>query len=140
MGGLYPRGGRGLRPRPRRREVLAPRLHYVPLAHPALPVRGRRWVSQCSQCVRALQDDEISSCIDITRGLYSRCRGRSSTRTNSRSGGRPYRVLYAFDPRRVALLLLGGAKTGDARWYERMVPEADYLYDRHLEALEREED
>ena len=49
-------------------------------------------------------------------------------------------MLYAFDPRRVALLLLGGAKTGDARWYERMVPEADYLYDRHLEALEREED
>jgi len=54
--------------------------------------------------------------------------------------GRPYRVLYAFDPRRVALLLLGGTKTGSARWYERMVPEADLVYDRHLRALKREED
>src|SRR5467141_2473005 len=45
--------------------------------------------------------------------------------------GRPYRVLYAFDPRRVALLLLGGTKTGGARWYEKMVPAADLLYDHH---------
>ena len=54
--------------------------------------------------------------------------------------GRPYRVLYAFDPRRVALLLLGGTKTGGARWYEKLVPEADLLYDRHLKALKREDD
>src|SRR4051794_20459302 len=32
--------------------------------------------------------------------------------------GQPYRVLYAFDPRRVGILLLGGDKTGDNRWYE----------------------
>ena len=31
--------------------------------------------------------------------------------------GHPYRVLYAFDPRRVALLLIGGNKTGNDRWY-----------------------
>ena len=54
--------------------------------------------------------------------------------------GRPYRVLYAFDPRRVALLLLGGTKIEGARWYDRAVPEADRLYDRHLKALKREED
>jgi hypothetical protein len=52
--------------------------------------------------------------------------------------GRPYRVLYAFDPRRVALLLLGGDKTGDDRWYERFVPVADRLYDDHLEMLRQE--
>lgn len=52
--------------------------------------------------------------------------------------GRPYRVLYAFDPRRVALLLLGGDKTGDDRWYERFVPVADRLYDDHLEILRQE--
>jgi hypothetical protein len=46
--------------------------------------------------------------------------------------GRPYRVLYAFDPRRVAILLLGGEKTGDDRWYDKMVPKADALYGRHL--------
>ena len=51
--------------------------------------------------------------------------------------GEPYRVLYAFDPRRVALLLLGGSKTGDDRWYERFVPIADNIYDTHLSELER---
>ena len=32
--------------------------------------------------------------------------------------GRPYRTLFAFDPRRVAILLIGGDKTGNKRWYE----------------------
>jgi hypothetical protein len=46
--------------------------------------------------------------------------------------GRPYRVLYAFDPRRAAMLLIGGDKTGKDRWYEEYVPLADAIYDRHL--------
>lgn len=49
--------------------------------------------------------------------------------------GRPYRVLYAFDRRRTAILLLGGDKTGDGRWYARFVPRADRLYDAHLRSL-----
>ena len=52
--------------------------------------------------------------------------------------GRPYRVLYAFDPRRTAILLLGGDKTGDDRWYEKQVPKADGLYDEYVNALKRE--
>lgn len=52
--------------------------------------------------------------------------------------GRPYRVLYAFDPRRVALLLLGGSKIGDDRWYEKYIPIADSLYDEHLDELRRD--
>ena len=52
--------------------------------------------------------------------------------------GRPYRVLYAFDPRRCAILLVGGDKTGDGRWYERFIPIADKLYDDHLAALRKE--
>jgi hypothetical protein len=52
--------------------------------------------------------------------------------------GRPYRVLYAFDPRRAALLLLGGDKTGDDRWYEKMVPKADALYEHHLRQIAKE--
>ena len=44
----------------------------------------------------------------------------------------------AFDPRRAAILLAGGDKTGDTRWYEVSVPLADGLYDRHLEALKKE--
>lgn len=50
---------------------------------------------------------------------------------------RHLRVLYAFDPRRTALLLLGGDKTGDANWYEKFVPIADDLFDQHLKQLER---
>ena len=46
--------------------------------------------------------------------------------------GRPYRVLYAFDPRRAAMLLVGGDKTGNDRWYEEFVPRADAIYERHL--------
>ena len=52
--------------------------------------------------------------------------------------GRPYRVLYAFDPRRAAILLLGGDKTGQDRWYEQHVTEADDLYDEYLAALAKE--
>jgi len=51
-------------------------------------------------------------------------------------GGKPYRTLYAFDPHRVALLLIGGCKTGDDRWYDTHVPKADAIYDRHLKELE----
>lgn len=53
--------------------------------------------------------------------------------------GRPYRVLYAFDPRRVAILLIGGDKTGRDRWYDEFVPQADRLYDEHLKTLQREQ-
>lgn len=52
--------------------------------------------------------------------------------------GKPYRVLYAFDPRRTALLLIGGNKTGYDRWYDRFVPQADQLYDEHLNQLRKE--
>jgi hypothetical protein len=50
--------------------------------------------------------------------------------------GRPYRVLSAFDPERAAILLIGGDKTGNARWYEIFVPIADRLYAEHLKDLE----
>ena len=49
--------------------------------------------------------------------------------------GRPYRTLYAFDPRRTAILLIGGDKTGKSRWYEIQVRRADKLYDEHLQQL-----
>lgn len=52
--------------------------------------------------------------------------------------GDPYRVLYAFDPRRKAILLIGGKKGGDDRWYDEFVPIADNIYDKHLETLRNE--
>ena len=45
---------------------------------------------------------------------------------------RQLRVLYAFDPIRTALLLIGGDKTSDPKWYQRLVPVADDLFDQHL--------
>lgn len=54
------------------------------------------------------------------------------------SGGRPIRVFYAFDPVRAAILLIGGDKTGDGRFYEAFVPVADVLYDQHLAQLKKE--
>lgn len=41
--------------------------------------------------------------------------------------GRPLRTFFAFDPRRTAILLIGGDKTGDKRFYEKMIPIADHL-------------
>ena len=54
------------------------------------------------------------------------------------SGGKPVRIFYAFDPVRNAILLIGGDKTGDDRFYEVFVPLADELYDKHLADLKKE--
>ena len=46
------------------------------------------------------------------------------------------RILFAFDPRRTAIPLIGGDKTGRWQaWYDAMIPLADDLYDEHLRAL-----
>jgi hypothetical protein len=50
------------------------------------------------------------------------------------------RVLFAFDPRRAAILLIGGDKRD--RWqefYADTIPLADRLYDEHLRELEKEQ-
>jgi hypothetical protein len=54
------------------------------------------------------------------------------------SGGEPYRIFYAFDPRRTAILLIGGNKTGDDRFYETAIPIADRLYDTYLIEIKKE--
>ncbi len=51
------------------------------------------------------------------------------------SKGAPIRLLYAYDTRRVAIILLGGDKSGDKRWYEKNIPIADRLYDEHLKEI-----
>lgn len=52
--------------------------------------------------------------------------------------GEPYRILYAFDLRRVAILLIGGCKTGKERWYEQHIKIADALYEAYLTEIEEE--
>lgn len=51
--------------------------------------------------------------------------------------GCPLRILFAFDPRRVGYLILGGDKTGDDRWYEKFIPIAERIYEKHLSEGER---
>ena len=46
--------------------------------------------------------------------------------------GDPYRVFYAFDPVRQAVLIIGGNKTGDDRFYARMVPTAEKIWEEYL--------
>lgn len=54
------------------------------------------------------------------------------------SGGNPIRVFYAFDPRRVGILLIGGNKKGDKRFYEKYIPIADQFYDEYLQEIREE--
>ena len=51
------------------------------------------------------------------------------------SGGRPLRLLFAFDPRRTGYLILGGDKTGDANWYRTFIPIAESIYRQYLEEI-----
>ena len=71
---------------------------------------------------------------DVVKG--SKYPNMKELRTQSQ--GKPLRTLFAFDPRRCAILLIGGDKTGDKRFYEKMVPIADKLYGEHLKQLKKE--
>jgi hypothetical protein len=47
--------------------------------------------------------------------------------------GDPYRILFVFDPQRQAVLLIGGNKRADKRWYEKNIPLAERRYIEYLE-------
>lgn len=49
--------------------------------------------------------------------------------------GDPFRIFYAFDPRRTAILLIGGNKVGDDRFYQKYIPVADNLYAVYIKEL-----
>ena len=93
-------------------------------------------ISPCHRRVKLLEERGVrlghpySSGIEGSRHTHMR-------ELRVQSGGRPIRVFYAFDPRRAAILPIGGDKTGDDRFYERFVPVADRLYDEHLEQLRK---
>jgi len=54
-------------------------------------------------------------------------------------GGDPWRILFAFDPARRAILLVGGNKRGDKNWYTRHVTLADERYQRHLDKMSKDD-
>ena len=73
----------------------------------------------------------------LGRPLIDTVRGsRHPNMKELRPPARNIRVLFAFDPRRMAILLIGGDKTGRWQaWYAEMIPHADRLYDEHLDTL-----
>lgn len=90
-----------------------------------------------SQCVaRAVEQLEVAG---VTLGfpLSSDIKGSrySMRELRIKCQGRQLRVFYAFDPRREAALLIGGDKTGDDRFYERMVPLAERIWEQYLREL-----
>jgi hypothetical protein len=63
---------------------------------------------------------------------------KGSTLTNMKElrvqhDGNPYRILFVFDPQRQAVLLVGGNKGGDKRWYEKNIPIAERRFTEYLE-------
>lgn len=66
---------------------------------------------------------------------------RHSNMKELRKKGKPLRVLFAFDPKRRAILLVGGSKGGakDKGFYERMIRIAEDLFDRWLAEGQPEE-
>src|SRR5712692_5538974 len=71
--------------------------------------------------------------VDVLHG------SRHANMKELRPRGGHMRVIFAFDPSRTAILLIGGDKTGQwESWYEETIPIADRLYDEHLRAIEKE--
>lgn len=55
------------------------------------------------------------------------------------AGRSEVRILFAFDSKRRAILLLAGDKQGAwARWYRKNIPVADDRYDEHVEKLKKD--
>ncbi len=52
--------------------------------------------------------------------------------------GNPYRSFFVFDPLRQAVLLCGGNKTGDKRFYKKMIPIAESIYSEYLNELQQD--
>lgn len=109
------------------------------------------------------QDDETVACIfaalellqdqgpTLGRPLVDRLEGSRVKNLKelrpASPGSSEVRILFAFDPLRQAVMLLGGdkskGKSGKAKWsgwYDRAIPEAERVYERHLERLEGRND
>ncbi len=54
--------------------------------------------------------------------------------------GAPIRILFAFDPKRQGVILLGGDKQGDKRWYETNIPIAETRFNEHIERQRKEDE
>lgn len=51
----------------------------------------------------------------------------------------PYRFLFAFDPKRRAIVLVGGSKAGDKGFYARMIKTAERRYEHFIKEEDDDE-
>jgi len=52
--------------------------------------------------------------------------------------GEPYRLLFAFDPQRQAIVLVGGNKASDKQWYQKNIKIAEQRFAEHLAQLKED--
>ena len=122
--------------------------HNEPLTAPAATVYGTDEFAEWYAKLEKRHRERVAACVDllekmgITLGFphSSAIEGSDFAlrELRVRSHGHAIRVFYAFDPRRSAILPVGGDKTGDDRFYDRLIPIADDLYDVHLRELKQE--
>lgn len=103
------------------------------------------WWSNLDQDQQEALDDRVMLLASVGPGLKRPAVGEIQTSRHPNmkelrvSAGGALRVLFAFDPRRNAILLLGGGKTGRwKQWYKTAIPLADELYDTHLKEIEKD--
>ena len=92
------------------------------------------------------EQEDIDACVTLLKNLGPKLSRpycdtvKGSKHSNmkelrTQSKGKPLRTLFAFDPKRTAILLIGGDKKGDKRFYEKVIPIADELLDKHLKEI-----
>lgn len=106
--------------------------------------QAAEWLLSLNQADRTA----ISSAIDgleakgptLGRPMAESIKGsRHHNMKELRSVGGNLRALFCFDPRRHAIILIGGDKTNNwTGWYETHIPIADDLYDEYLQELKSE--
>jgi hypothetical protein len=94
----------------------------------ALDVQATRAVDHC---VGLLADRGVTLGFPFSSAIEGATFGLRELRVQA--GGRPLRVFYAFDPERAAVLILGGDKTGDARFYESSITSCERIWREYLE-------
>ena len=105
---------------------------------------GRWWESLSED-----EQEELDVCVHLLEQLgpglgrpyvdtVSGSKHQNMKELRTQCHGHPLRTFFAFDPRRTAILLIGGDKTGSERFYKKMLPLADRLYDEHLNQLRKE--
>lgn len=80
---------------------------------------------------------ELLKCMGVNLGhpYSSSIKGSSIALRELRiqSRGKPLRVFYAFDPKRQAVVLIGGDKTGQKKFYKKMIPKAERIWEEYLD-------